>query len=233
MNPIPPNPPLEEPSWPRWLVWLPLPASLAFLALMAIDSTRRRMTPLLSEYGPLEIGTFLGLALGGLLGLAAAISGRGLTPWWHRLLMALLGLGLFLVAMEEIAWGQTFLRFESPAFFAENNRQGETTLHNLEGLHGKFHLLYAAFALGGLIGTFGPFRIQGLRVVPRLVVPTLSVVLALSFLQFLHTTVEFEEFALRGVQAKVPELVEFWIACVGLVVCAWNRRLVRSLREVA
>jgi tetratricopeptide (TPR) repeat protein len=33
--------------------------------------------------------------------------------------------------MEEISWGQRLIGFESPAFFAERNVQGETNLHNL------------------------------------------------------------------------------------------------------
>jgi tetratricopeptide (TPR) repeat protein len=43
---------------------------------------------------------------------------------------ALLSLAAFYTLMEEISWGQRLLAIESPEFFAENNGQGETNLHN-------------------------------------------------------------------------------------------------------
>ena len=46
------------------------------------------------------------------------------------LLVCLIALAVF-GAGEEVSWGQRIVGFESPAFFAENNAQRETTLHNL------------------------------------------------------------------------------------------------------
>ena len=47
-------------------------------------------------------------------------------PWY------LYGLALFcfVVAMEEISWGQRLVGFSSPEFFRANNLQGETNIHN-------------------------------------------------------------------------------------------------------
>ncbi len=42
----------------------------------------------------------------------------------------LLAAGLFLMAMEEISWGQRIIGWESPAYFQDNNDQSETNLHN-------------------------------------------------------------------------------------------------------
>ena len=60
---------------------------------------------------------------------------------WHKhskrmlrvvpLLYAMLGLALFLVAMEELNWGQTLLAFDTPSSWAAINYQQETSLHNL------------------------------------------------------------------------------------------------------
>ncbi len=60
---------------------------------------------------------------------------------WHKhrkrtlqavpLLYALLGVALFLVAMEELNWGQTLIAFDTPSSWAAINHQQETSLHNL------------------------------------------------------------------------------------------------------
>ena len=59
---------------------------------------------------------------------------------------------LFFIAMEEIAWGQWFFHFETPEEWAKINKQGETTLHNLEGIQGNSEILRIIFGVGGLIG---------------------------------------------------------------------------------
>ena len=50
--------------------------------------------------------------------------------WAYRWFFALLAIAAFYTVMEEISWGQRLFQVESPAFFAENNVQGETNLHN-------------------------------------------------------------------------------------------------------
>jgi hypothetical protein len=42
----------------------------------------------------------------------------------------------FLVAGEEVSWGQRLLGMGTPEALAEVNVQGETNLHNIEGVHG-------------------------------------------------------------------------------------------------
>jgi len=54
----------------------------------------------------------------------------------------LLALASFLVAMEEISWGQRILSVPLPSLFAQYNLQGETTIHNLVYISGK-HYVFA------------------------------------------------------------------------------------------
>ncbi len=63
-----------------------------------------------------------------LLPLAISVARREPAYRWFCLLLA--GAAFYTV-MEEISWGQRLFGFESPAFFAEKNVQGETNLHNL------------------------------------------------------------------------------------------------------
>lgn len=59
--------------------------------------------------------------------LAVPLARRPGACRWFFVLLALAG---FYTVMEEISWGQRIFGIESPPFFAENNVQGETNLHN-------------------------------------------------------------------------------------------------------
>ena len=56
------------------------------------------------------------------------------------------------VAGEEISWGQNYIYFNTLKFFAENNLQLETNLHNLGYFQFLTHLLYIVI---GIIFSFG------------------------------------------------------------------------------
>jgi len=59
--------------------------------------------------------------------VAGVLTWRSSAYKWFFGLIALAGLYTY---MEEISWGQRLFGFESPEFFAANNVQGETNLHN-------------------------------------------------------------------------------------------------------
>ena len=52
--------------------------------------------------------------------------------------------------MEELSWGQHLFKWETPQLFLETNRQGETNLHNTNGL--SIHPLFMAIGLYGGLG---------------------------------------------------------------------------------
>jgi hypothetical protein len=124
-----------------------------YVAVLAVPRTRPLGLKLLLENGPVEWATFAFLCGAGVLGLRLLRS-----SWRHRegiLLcgfLTLFGGGLLGTAMEEIAWGQWVFGFETPEVIKARNRQGELTLHNLDGLHPYVHYMNAAFGVGGLIG---------------------------------------------------------------------------------
>ena len=216
------------------LTWGPLVISVFFVLGMANSRLRRHMLPHLRENGPLELATFFVCFIAGVLGLLAALESRKINPWWKTTFFTLFGLGLLFVALEEIAWGQTFFGFGTPEFFESHNQQQEITLHNLGGAHGKSHYLYMVFGLGGLIGAFMPWpQLRDLRV-PRIAVSTLIVISLLTALEFIHNTFELD-WSARGIGRKSPELIEFWIACVGFVYCGdkWRKLRLRNRLGVA
>jgi hypothetical protein len=74
------------------------------------------------EGGILETATFVLALVSGILFCLSGFFG-------HRFAF-LLGLCWLIFAFEEVSWGQRIFGFGSPNFFATNNLQGETNIHN-------------------------------------------------------------------------------------------------------
>ena len=66
-------------------------------------------------------------------------------------LYLVLALALFVVAMEEISWGQRIFDIPTPTFFEEHNFQGELSIHNLGETWDYLHLAYMVV---GFLGAF-------------------------------------------------------------------------------
>lgn len=109
------------------LTFLGLVLILGFLAAAA--APEYYLSVLSAEDGPLEWATAAFLFVGCLVCLRRAIrGGKGLR---HTFIFGMGALILFFGAGEEISWGQRVFGWGSGEFFAENNAQGETNLHNL------------------------------------------------------------------------------------------------------
>ena len=87
---------------------------------------------LVAEDGPLETATaaaFIAAALA--LGYAGHRIRRGQTHSWQGLILWAVACGFFLIAMEEISWGQRLLGFATPDALIVANTQNEFNLHNI------------------------------------------------------------------------------------------------------
>jgi len=82
------------------------------------------------EDGPVEWATFWAFVVGmvGNVLLAARAIRGGFAATWYKAGVALL---CFLVAGEEISWGQRLLGYRPPEYFLAHNVQLEANLHNL------------------------------------------------------------------------------------------------------
>lgn len=114
-----------------------------FVLLLAVawSGEPSKLNRLLVEDGIVEWMQFLCFsAIAGLLAFAFSErlkhSDRGVLE-----LLALGGLSLLcaLAALEEISWFQRILDVQSSEFFLQNNRQGETNIHNLAVGEGSLH----------------------------------------------------------------------------------------------
>lgn len=141
------------------------PAVLMLLCLsgLLISPWKSFTLWMLKENHPVELLTFLFLFMASLLGILLVKTARhNGEPAWVSIFLGFITLALFIVAMEEIAWGQWFFGFQTPDILKEVNRQGETTLHNIGDLQGSTEILRVIFGYGGIIGILFT-RIQVLR----------------------------------------------------------------------
>ncbi len=196
-----------------------LPAvAMAWMLLLLWDpETRPGARWILEENHPVEVLTFVFLLAGGILGLHLARRARrlGLAPAITAFYLVF-ALGLLLAGMEEIAWGQQFLGFETPAAIGHLNRQNETTLHNLRGMHGRTELLRIAFGLGGLIGVFACPRRFARLAAPRVLWPWFAVILVHASSDYYGDFRHFGrdiDFAIK----RTSELVELLIGVAGFL----------------
>ncbi len=213
------------------LMVAPGAAMLAMMGSLAHPASRSAAKWMLAENRPVELFTFICLFSGGALGLALwrrmrARGMSGATSTFHFVF----ALGLLLTAMEEIAWGQQLLGFPTPGFLQDVNRQGETTFHNMPGLHCHTELLRIAFGLGGLIGIIMARRLGPELAVPRFLWPWFAIIAAHAGIDLYADLVSINrdvDFLFR----YTSELVELLIGAAGLlyVVVHWKRQAARSV----
>ena len=114
-----------------WL-WLPIIILAALLASrLVIPDIYVYESWIESERGVIENGTAILLFPAVVLGLRIFLRRRLLPrPWLGTWILLLTAAALFFSG-EEISWGQQWFAWDTPAWMAEYNRQGETNLHNI------------------------------------------------------------------------------------------------------
>ncbi|BEQ16811.1 hypothetical protein [Desulfoferula mesophila] len=138
---------IDRAGWPGpWLIFF-LPLALALVLIGIKFQAPILYYDLVQEDGLLEYAQFACYAAAGVLCLFAAARLWGRAPAGHFWVVLLLGLGLLLVAGEEISWGERLLGYALPQWFAEHNTQREVSLHNLKAVQGKISFLYVVVGL--------------------------------------------------------------------------------------
>ena len=204
----------------------PLVLLFGYSVALVAPRTRYVSQALLLEGSVVEDLTFGFAFAAGLLGLwLARRRWRTRDDRWPGLGCALFAVSLLLFACEEIAWGQHIFGFEAPRWFAENNLQGETTIHNLPGLHATSEFPALLVGLGGLAGIWlGRFRGWRHLAVPGILATWFA---AIAFMAFWDAYKDFY-YTPRMVYYFfdwIDELVEMLIAAAGLLtVWLWSRR---------
>ncbi len=139
------------------LHWRQLFFLLMFILILAAGSwhtiDRVDYKQFMAEDGLVEYLTAILFGVSGILAVLLTKNRSYFTHKWPRKLFVtgctLAAVAFFVVAGEEISWGQRLLGLETPAAMAEQNRQGEINLHNSEAL---WPFVYSAYALIGIYG---------------------------------------------------------------------------------
>jgi len=125
---------------------------LVFAVLLWIPVTRGAASWLVRENRPVELVTFLFLMMGGFNGLRLAYRARQEAESTFAFsFYVIFSIGLLIIGMEEVAWGQWLFSYETPDLFKEINVQKEMTFHNIEGLHGHSEYLHLTFGVAGIV----------------------------------------------------------------------------------
>ncbi len=120
--------------------------AVAGVAWLLTTSAPELYYQLVQEDGSMEWATFWAFLLAAGMGMLGAVRQRRhdqTLPW------CFLGLALFcfVVAMEEISWGQRLLGYRPPSYFLEHNFQQELNLHNVTST--KLRMLAVKVIIGG------------------------------------------------------------------------------------
>ncbi|RLA60362.1 MAG: hypothetical protein DRQ88_12905 [Epsilonproteobacteria bacterium] len=106
------------------------------------------------EDGLIEWLTFSALACSALLSFLRIKRLASIKNFWFVMGLLFFGLVFLFGAGEEISWGQRIFDWSVPEFFAKNNLQGETNIHNLVVGGTKINKLVFGLLLGIAIGCY-------------------------------------------------------------------------------
>jgi hypothetical protein len=138
----------------RWAIALPLLGLAAYALAVAFLSPGAFHWLVVSELGPVELGTALCFGAAAFLAFGLAARTRGIAPAPVRVLYFLFAAGALFAGLEEISYGQHLFGWGTPRWFAERNAQQETNLHNLfADRPGRAlrNVALVAVALGGIV----------------------------------------------------------------------------------
>lgn len=165
-------------------------ANLCFLGLIAGFFALNAMNPdayyqHVQEDQPLEWATFWGFMVAAAFFVRASYLERAKRPipWFFVGVAAF----CFVVAMEEISWGQRLFGYSPPRYFLEENFQQEVNLHNVMATSLRKQLLGAILVMYGVVLpileripiTGGALKKVGIKAPPMALSPIFVALLAL------------------------------------------------------
>jgi hypothetical protein len=198
------------------------------VSLLLIPQTRSFGFWVLDENNPIEILTFVFSFCGGVYGLFFAIKNSKLLGTSFTFFYVLFSLFLILVAMEEIAWGQWFFHFETPADWKKLNVQGETTLHNLPQFQGQNDILRMIFGIGGVIGMIiGRINFFKNIGVPLVLISWFGIIILYTALDIITDYMTIDSGILHAIYA-ITEFIELLIVGSAFIYLLLNNRMLKK-----
>ncbi len=107
------------------------------------------------------------------------VSSLSCSKWLKGFLVLIfitMGFGFFVIAGEEISWGQRIFNIETPEYIAKNNSQQEITIHNSGRI---IEFVYHAYFVLSIYSAFAwiiPAMLKRIKFFPRVLLPLLKIV---------------------------------------------------------
>jgi hypothetical protein len=135
-------------SWPSMGL---LVGSFGFAYVMNLKSALA-LPWLTFEDGLTEDTTAIAFLSAAVLSVLVAYRLRASAHRWAIAVYVVAALAFFLVAMEEVSWGQRLLGVETPSVLRGANSQGEFNLHNVQALRQPTNTLFTIVSAIGVLG---------------------------------------------------------------------------------
>lgn len=167
-----------------------------------------------SENGPVETLQFILLVLSFIVAVRVLTELKFRPPVFLSLWLLLALLGCFYVGGEEISWGQHFLSWTTPEYWAAINDQKETNLHNTSSwLDQKPRLLLELGVItGGLLLPL--YRRFGKRDLPgwlKMIAPQNQLMFVAGIFLFIKLADKLPDLDLPAIFRRASEVGEFYV----------------------
>jgi hypothetical protein len=214
------------------LILIPIVCACFSIGLIAHQSTRQFFINVVSENNFVEILTFLLLIYGGVMSFRLSTRCRktGEKAFVSAFYFTY-GIALLLIGMEEIAWGQWLIGFETPEAIREINAQGELTLHNLQAIQGGSVYFYLVFCVGATIGVLlNRYTALASIAAPAIITPYLAVIAVFAFADW-YTDYYWAPHGVAFAFDRISEVIEMLIGVVTVIYVSFNSRRLSMKRS--
>ncbi len=154
---------------PKWLwLWVPIVLCIVYFSyfiLHKLKVVRNFNSFMHGEFGIIENLTVLFAVIAIIPIIILFRKGQFTSDKLLKGFLVCFALGCFVIAGEELSWGQHFFGWQTPESLAAINKQQETNLHNINGFGNKARTVLSAliFIFGGLMPLFRWFKYKKLH----------------------------------------------------------------------
>lgn len=196
---------------------------------LLLSSTRPLFISMIIE-NPLAVGllTSVFLIAGGGLGLRLVLHikkhKKGLLMFWFFLALSV---GLLLIGIEKVRWGQLFFISNDPSSLNNINQQSETVVHNFQFWRDHLEIFPLTFGLVGLLGVWAS-NLQRFSKIssPYVLLSWFAVIAFISAIDLTHDfykpIVEFDDFV-----DNLEDVIELMVGISGFLFVWLNARKIR------
>ncbi len=168
------------------------------------------------------------LIAGGFLGLRLVLQikkqKKGLLIFWFYLAFSI---GLLIIGMEKVRWGQQFFISKVPAVLSNINQQEETVIHSIQFWRNYLEIFPLAFGLAGLLGIWISKTPHFRNIsVPRILWPWFGIIAIISAIDLSHDFYNPPP-KFDNLVNNLEEVIEMMVGITGFLFIWLNKRSFR------